>query len=396
VNFGAWTALLWLASGATAGPTLIFTAEVALAALPSRSRRRTLDSTPLRVAVLVPAHNESRGIGPTVRHIKEHLLPTDRLIVVADNCTDDTAHQAREGGAEVLVRTDPERRGKGYALSFGAEFLSADPPEVVIIMDADCRVREGSLLGLARLALAENRPTQATYLMDRPPGSSPISGISAFAFLVRNKVRPLGLKHVGFPCLLTGTGMAFPWLIYRDAPPTHNFLVEDLLLGHELAIRGTPPLLDEDTLVLSELPSGEAASFKQRRRWEHGQLAVLRSVTPRLLGAGVKKGNLGLIALALDGLVPPLALLVFLQSFATAALWATVGLGAPAGPAWLGLGALTGMGFAVLWAWVRYGRGLLPARELLFIPKYILWKIPLYRAFARSGAHGEWERTERP
>lgn len=396
MTFGALSALFWLASGITAAPALLFSCEVALAALPGRTRRKPPSARPIPIAVLIPAHNESSGIGPTVSHIKGQLRATDRLIVVADNCTDDTAARAREAGAEVLVRTDAEKRGKGYALSFGAQALSHEPPEIVLIVDADCRVQRGSLERLANLAYVENRPTQAIYLMNRPAGSSPISGISAFAFLVRNKVRPLGLKRLGLPCLLTGTGMAFPWSIYRDAPPTHDFLVEDLLLGHELALKGTPPLLDEETVVVSELPSGEAASFKQRRRWEHGQLSVLRTITPRLLSAGLRRGNLGLIALALDGLVPPLALLVFLQLGMTSILWLGVPLGMPSGPAWLASGALSLMGLCVLWAWGRHGRGLLPPRDLLFIPKYILWKVPLYRTFARSGAHSEWERTERP
>lgn len=390
------TATFWLASIMTAAPGFIFVAEVLAAALPSRSRQKPAPKRSPQIAVLIPAHNEGAGIGPTVQHVKGLLGQDDKLIVIADNCSDDTAEQARAHGATVLERTNAHERGKGYALSFGALALAENPPEVVVIMDADCRVRRGTLVQLAELAYSENRPTQAIYLMDRAKGSSPISGISAFAFLVRNWVRPLGLKRLGFPCLLTGTGMAFPWAVYRDAPPTESFLVEDLLLGHELAILGTPPLLDESTFVGSELPSGDAASFKQRRRWEHGQLSVLRTITPRLLAAGFKSGKPGLLALALDGLVPPLALLVSLQLFATSAIVLATILGAPAGPAWFSGGALVFLGVSVLVVWAIYGRALLPARELLFIPKYILWKLPLYRSFARSGAHREWERTERP
>ena len=42
--------------------------------------------------------------------------------------------------------------------------------------------------------------------------------ISALAFLVKNQVRPRGLARLGLPCLLTGTGMAFPWAVIRGAP----------------------------------------------------------------------------------------------------------------------------------------------------------------------------------
>ena len=46
--------------------------------------------------------------------------------------------------------------------------------------------------------------------------------ISALAILVKNRVRPLGLHALGLPCLLTGTGMAFPWQVIRKAPATHS------------------------------------------------------------------------------------------------------------------------------------------------------------------------------
>jgi cellulose synthase/poly-beta-1,6-N-acetylglucosamine synthase-like glycosyltransferase len=64
-------------------------AAIALSIRPSvvplrREKRR-------RVAVLLPAHNESMGLLPTVADIKSQLQPGERWLVVADNCTDDTA-----------------------------------------------------------------------------------------------------------------------------------------------------------------------------------------------------------------------------------------------------------------------------------------------------------------
>src|SRR5438552_3929554 len=59
-----------------------------------------------RIAVLVPAHNESAGLVPTLADIKTQMRPADRLLVVADNCVDDTAAVAGGAGAEVLTRND--------------------------------------------------------------------------------------------------------------------------------------------------------------------------------------------------------------------------------------------------------------------------------------------------
>jgi hypothetical protein len=66
-----------------------------------------------RVAALVPAHNESTGLLPTLAAIKQQLRAADTMLVVANNCTDDTAAVASAGGADVVERHDPTRRGNG-------------------------------------------------------------------------------------------------------------------------------------------------------------------------------------------------------------------------------------------------------------------------------------------
>src|SRR5690348_5058257 len=65
-----------------------------------------------RVAVLVPAHDEEAGIAATLRSIQTQLRPGDHLVVVADNCQDQTAAVASQSKATVLERRDEYRRGK--------------------------------------------------------------------------------------------------------------------------------------------------------------------------------------------------------------------------------------------------------------------------------------------
>jgi glycosyltransferase involved in cell wall biosynthesis len=104
-----------------------------------------------RVAVIVPAHNESAGLIPTLQDIKLQLGPADRVIVVADNCTDDTAAVAAASGAEVIVRNDLERIGKGFAMGWGIAHLSQDPPDFVLFVDADCRLQADLIGALKRV-----------------------------------------------------------------------------------------------------------------------------------------------------------------------------------------------------------------------------------------------------
>lgn len=123
-------------------PVLLLLVQVLMACLPARAQPLGNNARP-QVAVLVPAHDEASLIGATLASIAPQLRPGDRLLVVADNCTDDTAQLAREAGAEVVERRDARLRGKGYALDFGVRHLASQPPEVVIVVDADCQVGEG-------------------------------------------------------------------------------------------------------------------------------------------------------------------------------------------------------------------------------------------------------------
>ena len=153
-------------------PTAVFVIEICAACF--LARRHQAPPTARRrgtVAVLIPAHDEAKGILATLNDIKPQLRPTDRLLVVADNCTDDTAAIATSGGAEVTVRSDPSKIGKGYALDWGINYLASNPPDIVIMIDADCRPAERVVDSLASVCEQRQRPVQSLYLMAGSEGS---------------------------------------------------------------------------------------------------------------------------------------------------------------------------------------------------------------------------------
>ncbi|MEG3937099.1 glycosyltransferase [Microcoleus sp. S36b_A3] len=347
-----------------------------------------------KIAVLIPAYNEAVGIAATISTILPQLTPQDRLLVIADNCTDATAEIARNCGATAIERHDTERKGKGYALDFGLQSIASDPPEVVIMVDADCICEPDSIETLARVSMAKQRPVQATYLMEQPPDPTPKDSISALAFLVKNLVRPSGLKQLGFPSLLTGTGMAFPWLIIRDVPLASGNIVEDMQMSLDLAIAGHPTVFCPEARVTGCLPQQEEAAKTQRTRWEHGHIQTLLTQTPRLATASIEQQRFDLMAIALDLSVPPLSLLVALWLAAFVASIVAAIIGASAIPAiLLGVQGLLIL-VAIVSAWGKFGRADISGATLLSVPFYILWKIPLYLGFLLK-RQTKWVRTER-
>jgi cellulose synthase/poly-beta-1,6-N-acetylglucosamine synthase-like glycosyltransferase len=346
-------------------------------------------------AILMPAHDEAATIEAMVTMTLAQLTPEGRLVLIADNCTDDTAARAQQAGAEVIERNDLQLRGKGYALAHGVAALQSNPPQVVLVVDADCRARPGTFATLAAQAHRLQRPVQGMYEMLAPEGASLKQRIAAFAWEFRARIRAEGFRRLGLPCQLMGSGMAFPWLLLQSANLATGHLVEDLKLGLDFAEQGAAPVYVPQAVVESTFPENEQGVQSQRKRWEHGHLAMIVSAAPALLGKSLITANSALLAMTIDMLLPPLALLgMLLTGNAIAAgllVWSgfvppTVGVLA----AW-SLGLFVAI---VLVGWWRVGRRWISLGELAAIPWYMAMKIPLYLGFLTRRQAG-WVRTKR-
>lgn len=385
---------LTVACTLAAVPALVYALETLLASAKRGQGEPTPRPAGLNVAILMPAHNEATGIAASIQSVREQMHATDQILVVADNCTDDTAQIARTAGATVLERHDDVLRGKGYALDHGISHLKAAPPAMVIMLDADSVLHPGGLNELIAACQAHGAPIQSRYLMQAPHGASLKTRIAAFAWLVKNHVRPLGAQIMGWPCLLTGSGMAFPWRVIQNAPLASGHLVEDMQLGLDLAVAGHSPVFCERALVTSEFPTSDEGLSSQRTRWEHGHLGTIQSQLPRLLAQGARQRRPSLLGLALDLSVPPLSSLILL-TLALAGM--SVGFAALTGHWWaaaIAMLALLLQGVGTASAWYRYGQGTLNPQEMLSIGGYVAHKLPVYfRFFTKRQV--AWIRTRR-
>jgi cellulose synthase/poly-beta-1,6-N-acetylglucosamine synthase-like glycosyltransferase len=378
----------WVLALLVAVPASVFLAECLLGS--RRLPDETQGDVP-SVALLIPAHNESAVIGTTLSRLMPMMRPCDRVLVVADNCSDDTAEIARAAGAEVVERHESSLRGKGYALAFGRDWLAQDPPGVVVVLDADCEIE--SVEELASLAAHEGAVCQSRYVLERAATTDPLVGISSFAFSVKNVVRQRGLARLGAPALLQGTGMAFLWRIFAESRLASSALAEDLELGLELLCRGEKVRWTELATVTSKAASRKGTE-SQRTRWEQGFMSSAFSALPRLLTSAFKQRRPALLVLAADLLVPPLALLVILTVAAmltSMILYVVSGIFMPLAIAIVALAAIM---LGTLVAWFAVGRRILPARQLLLAPIYIVWKLPIY-ARMLVARETKWVRTER-
>ncbi|MBE9213303.1 glycosyltransferase family 2 protein [Plectonema cf. radiosum LEGE 06105] len=348
----------------------------------------------IKFNVLIPAHNEEVVIRSTLENLIAKLDNLQNIVVVADNCTDATAEIARSTEVQVIERHEPNLRGKGYALDYGLNYLKSQPPSVVVFVDADCQVSQGTIERITYKAAFNGRPVQATYLMSKSDNSNPKASVSAFAFKVKNLVRPYGLSRLGQPCLLTGTGMAFPWKVINSVDIASSNIVEDMKLGFDLSLAGYPPMFCPQSKVIGYLPLEVQTAKQQRTRWEHGHLQTLLTYVPLLLKAAVKQKRFDLFVSAIDLCIPPLSLLVIAWLGITSFTFVTGLLLAIWTPAIILSFAGILLLVAILSAWAKFGRSDLPIQQLLMIPIYILWKIPLYLQFLVK-RQKTWIRTTR-
>jgi hypothetical protein len=373
-------------------PCAIVALECLAACLPPRRARAALARVP-RTVVLVPAHDEEECLPAALRSIEPELGADDRLLVVAHNCRDRTATVARALGAEVLEARDAGTGGKPDALVAGLRYLDADPPEVVVIVDADCRVERGAIRALAMAAAAGDGPVQGDYRF-AAAGADDFGSLSSLALLVKNVVRPLGLTRLALPCLLNGAGSAYPFHQLRAAPHGRGSIAEDYQLAIDLARAGHPVRFVPEAKVRSVLPEQRRAALRQRRRWEHGHLALVFSTAPALLARGLVTLDRNLLALGVDLLVPPLAFLVLAWCASAALAAAALLVTGRAGATWIALGAGALLLAGVASALLRFAGGRALGRALCSAPAYVLRKLPLYLGFF-ARRETRWRKTER-
>ncbi|HEY6549580.1 MAG TPA: glycosyltransferase family 2 protein, partial [Solirubrobacterales bacterium] len=149
------------------------------------------DEAPLRLAVLVPAHNEESGIEATLESLAacEYPASARRIVVIADNCTDSTAARCARAEVEVWERTDTSQRGKGFALIWALRRLFEEETSVdaIVMVDADCTVSPNLLTAIDRRLRSGASAVQVDYVAGNPEDSH-VSALRFGAFALADTV----------------------------------------------------------------------------------------------------------------------------------------------------------------------------------------------------------------
>jgi 1,2-diacylglycerol 3-beta-glucosyltransferase len=347
--------------------------------------------------VIVPAHNEAAGIQRTVTNLHQLDWPADqfRVIVIADNCTDETARLAREAGAVVLERHDTVNRGKGYALDYVFSWSRKDgKAAAVVVVDADSQTSANLLQAFAARLAGGSHAAQAHYGVLNTDASWR-TRLMAIALGSIHKVRSRARERMGLSCGIRGNGWCVSHNLLDQIPYRAYSLTEDVEFGVDLGLAGHRIAYCDEAHVNGEMVSSESAARSQRQRWEGGRLALVRSRVPLLLRTAVTGPSAICLDLAVDLLVPPLSYIVLSSAAAVAVGLISVLLSRSELPLLvLGLGLLNCAALAayVGRGWALSGVGVQGFWDMLRVPGFIFWKL---RLLAFGPKTTSWIRTRR-
>ena len=283
--------------------------------------------TTSRIAVIIPAHNESTGIRSAIQSCLNCDYPERlrQVIVIADNCTDDTAWVAKDAGATCWERNEPLQRGKGLALAWTFDRLASESFDAYLILDADCGL-DRHALRLVDASLQQGH--QAIQLNHRVtnPDASPISYAATVGRILEYDLGYAPKSALGLSSLLVGTGMVLHRDLLERHPWTAASCAEDTEYTIELARHGIPIYFLANAYIDWSCIESPSQLAVQRRRWAEGNLALGRGQIAALALGGLRRGNLLLMDLAWSLLLQSRPLLlahaaITILYFSTLAYW---------------------------------------------------------------------------
>lgn len=240
---------------------------------------------------IIPAHNEEEVIANLVESLKNQNYSKKLydIYVIADNCTDKTARIAREAGAIVYERFDPEKKTKGYALDwFLQQKIKEEAPyDAVLIFDADNIVDKDFIKNMNK-KLCQGEDVVQGYRDIKNPTDSWITSGYALFYWTMHRFYHLARYNVGLSPLLNGTGFMVRFDVLKPDGWKTVTLTEDIEFSLQRIIQGKKLGWATDAIVYDEQPVGFKQSWSQRSRWTVGHMQCIKEYTKKL-GLAVKE-----------------------------------------------------------------------------------------------------------
>ena len=252
-----------------------------------RGRRPRRVITPAEIYVVIPAHNESGTIMQTLASLRKQTLFPHHVIVVCDNCSDDTEQKAAYAGAQTF-RTHRNTGKKAGALNQALSLLlpALRPDDLVLVMDADSQLNAGWLEEAELMLRLDPRVGAVCGVFVGEPGHGLAVELQRNEYVryartvYRRRQAPV----------LSGTGTLFRASALREVARERSGLLpgirgeyynsqsitEDNEITLALKTLGDRCLPGPGCVTVTEVMPTFRDLYRQRMRWQKGALSDLR------------------------------------------------------------------------------------------------------------------------
>ena len=264
---------------------------ISLCALVKLKDKKLITNKKHKFMAIIPAHNEEAVVSNLIESLKHQTYDKELydIYVIADNCTDNTAKVAREAGAIVLERYDPDHKTKGFALQW---FLKQKIEEnadydAFFVFDADNIVDKNFIVNMNK-KLCQGEEVVQGYRDIKNPTDNWITAGYALFYWTMHRLYHLARYNVGLSPLLNGTGFMVKFDVVKPNGWETETLTEDIEFSLKSIIQGRKLGWATDAIVYDEQPTSFKQSWSQRSRWTVGHMQCVKRYTGELFNA-VKK-----------------------------------------------------------------------------------------------------------
>jgi len=233
--------------------------------------------------LIVCAHNERAVIANSLQEMLKLDYPKKllKILVICDNCSDDTAALARQIGGNypgfitVLERFDTVKKGKPHAVKYAIDYVNQhfSGAEAISIADAD-NIYDVKYFKVMNYHLNQGAEIIQGYLGVKNPDDSMTSRCGMYSYSATARVYFAARQNLGMSSTLGGTGFVVTRKALDEVGWDMFSLVEDFEFSTKAVIMGKKIDFAYGAITYDEKPTTMRVSLKQRTRWMQGHWDV--------------------------------------------------------------------------------------------------------------------------
>lgn len=232
---------------------------------------------PPLVSVLLPCRNEEAVIGTVIQQTLDQTHKNLEVIVVAHNCTDNTAQVARQikDPRVKVYELNTEEVGKGLGLNYGAKHAEG---EIFIYFDSDSIISKDYIEKVVDMMVSKGYDVVQGKIVGSNPGYNKLCFLQHMENQIFLSMFWAGKQKVGLPAGLGGTGVSIKKSALEKIGGFRNILIEDFDLCVRAQVAGETVGYCREAVVYDEKVPKYGMLIKQRSRWMAGHIQLISNM----------------------------------------------------------------------------------------------------------------------